>query len=73
MRDQKAALKEPAFPIELAAHHMVVALVGLIQWWLDNHLKLSVEEMARVYQRLIIRATWNALEHKDYPSPLERS
>jgi AcrR family transcriptional regulator len=68
MIDQMTTLKEPSFPIELAAHHMVIALVGLIEWWLDNDMKLTVEEMARVYQRLIIQATWYALENKNHAS-----
>jgi AcrR family transcriptional regulator len=50
-----------AFPIDLAANHMVVSLIGLIEWWLDQRLSLPVEEMARIYERLIVRATWYAL------------
>jgi AcrR family transcriptional regulator len=55
-------LKDPSFPIDLAAHHMVVALIGLIEWWLDHEMNLSIEEMARIYRRLIIQATWYALD-----------
>jgi AcrR family transcriptional regulator len=50
-----------AFPIEVSANHMVAALVGLIEWWLERAMSLSVEEMAQIYERLIIRATWYAL------------
>jgi AcrR family transcriptional regulator len=56
-------LKDPYFPIDLAAHHMVVALVGLIEWWLDHEMKLPIEEMARIYERLIIQSTWFALDN----------
>ena len=65
-----ADLEDPAFPIELAAHHMVVSLVGLIEWWLEEDLPLPVEEMARVYKRLIIQATWYALSARnELPMP----
>jgi AcrR family transcriptional regulator len=55
-------LGDPALPTEVAANHMVVSLVGLIEWWLDNHMSLPVEKMARIYDRLVIRATWYALQ-----------
>ncbi|MEJ2598859.1 MAG: TetR/AcrR family transcriptional regulator [Anaerolineales bacterium] len=50
-----------AFPIELAANHMVAGLMGLIEWWLEKDMPLTVAEMGRIYERLIIRATWYAL------------
>ena len=54
-------LGELAFPAELAANHMVAALIGLIEWWLEKDRSLPVEEMGRIYERLIIQATWYAL------------
>ncbi len=54
-------VEDPAFPIDLAANHMVAALIGLIEWWLDRGMPLPPEEMGRIYQRLIIQATWAAL------------
>lgn len=54
-----------AFPMEIAANHMVVSLVGLIEWWLDSHMAQPVEEMAYIYERLIIHATWYALHAKN--------
>lgn len=56
-----AGLDDPAFPIELAAHHMIASLLGLIEWWLEKDMPLPVEEMARIYERLVIQATWYAL------------
>jgi hypothetical protein len=50
-----------AFPVELAANHMVSGLIGMIEWWLEKQMSLPVEEMARIYERLIVRATWYAL------------
>jgi AcrR family transcriptional regulator len=59
--DLMLAVDDLAFPIELAANHMVAAIIGLIEWWLERELPLPVEEMARIYERLIIQATWIAL------------
>jgi AcrR family transcriptional regulator len=52
---------ELAFPPGVAANHMTAALIGLIEWWLEDEMRLPVEEMARIYERLIIQATWQAL------------
>jgi AcrR family transcriptional regulator len=54
-------LGDLAFPVEVAANHMVAALIGLIEWWLEKEMPLPVEEMARIYERLVIQATWYAL------------
>jgi AcrR family transcriptional regulator len=54
-------LDEVAFPVEVAANHMVAGLIGLIEWWLEEDMAPSVEEMARIYARLIVQATWYAL------------
>jgi AcrR family transcriptional regulator len=54
-------LDDLAFPIDLAAHHMVAGLIGLVEWWLEEDMALPVEEMARIYKRLIVQATWYAL------------
>ena len=50
-----------AFPVEVAANHMVAGLIGLIEWWLEEDMSLPVEEVARIYARLIVQATWYAL------------
>jgi AcrR family transcriptional regulator len=57
--------EQPAFPLELAANHIVTALIGMIEWWLDEGQPQPVEEMARIYERLIIQATWYALDNKN--------
>jgi AcrR family transcriptional regulator len=61
IQEHVQGLHNLAFPIDLAANHMVAGLIGLIEWWLEKDMSLSVEEMARVYERLIIQATWIAL------------
>jgi AcrR family transcriptional regulator len=52
-------------PLEAAAVHMVSSLVGLIEWWLEREMQPSVEKMASIYERLIIRATWQGLSRED--------
>ncbi len=71
--DHLPTLNDPNLPIELAAHHMVVSLIGLIEWWLDNKMKLPKEEMARIYKLLVIQATWYVLENKNPGDPFEHS
>lgn len=44
-----------------AVHHMVAALIGMIEWWLEGDRAVPLEHMAELYDRLIIRATWHAL------------
>jgi AcrR family transcriptional regulator len=60
---QQHALKseELAFPLDLAAHHIVASMIGLIEWWLEKNMLVPTEEMARVYERLVIQTTWYAL------------
>lgn len=48
-------------PPEVVAYHVAHSLLGLIEWWLENDQPYSLERMAQIYQRLIIRATLNAL------------
>ncbi len=54
---------------DIAVNHMVAALVGLIEWWLERNLEPPAEQMAGIYERLIIQATWQAL--LDGPPPTE--
>ncbi len=44
-------------PPEVAAHHLVVATLGLIQWWLERDQPYPAERMGAIYQELIIRPT----------------
>ncbi|HVO69601.1 MAG TPA: TetR/AcrR family transcriptional regulator [Aggregatilineaceae bacterium] len=57
---------------EIAANHMAVSLVGLIDWWLESRMRLPVAQMARLYDRLVVGATWHAiLENNPLPLPWE--
>ncbi len=65
LRDDTAAvvLESAQFPAnslvppEIAANHMVAAILALIRWWLDHDMPYSVERMGQIYSRLIIEAT----------------
>jgi AcrR family transcriptional regulator len=56
---------DSAIPLEVAANHMVASLLGLIDWWLFNDLPYPVEQMAMIYRRLIVEATWHALKDEN--------
>lgn len=60
----------PVIPLEVAAQHMVSSLLGLIDWWLSQDQPYSIDDMALIYERLIIQATWLAL---DEDSPMQLS
>lgn len=42
-------------PPEIAAHHFVVTILALIDWWLDHDMPYPVERMADIYSRLIVQ------------------
>jgi AcrR family transcriptional regulator len=44
-------------PPEVAAHHLVVASLGLVQWWLEHDMPYSPERMGTIYAELIVRPT----------------
>ncbi len=46
---------------DIAVHHMMTAVVGLIEWWLEHDLQPDAAEMGRIYERLVVEATWQAL------------
>ena len=57
----KAALPDPAIPLDVAAQHMVSSFLGLVDYWLEGQQRYTVDQMAAFYERLIVRATWYAL------------
>jgi hypothetical protein len=54
-------LESSEVPLEIAANHMVVSILGLVEWWLVNNLRYPVEQMGSIYRRLVIEATWHAI------------
>ncbi|MFN2159112.1 MAG: TetR/AcrR family transcriptional regulator [Anaerolineales bacterium] len=63
--DHRGQVSEKIVPFEIAANHMVSSLLGLVEWWISNEMPYSVERMAVVYERLIIGATWYAIESEN--------
>jgi hypothetical protein len=61
LKSRAASVQPTPIPLEVAALHMVSSLFGLIEWWLERKMDPPVERMAAIYERLIIRATWQAL------------
>jgi AcrR family transcriptional regulator len=74
LESHASLLRATAIPREMAALHMVSSLMGLIEWWLERKMDPPAEKMAAVYERLIIRATWQALTPGlKLPLPWERT
>ena len=61
LRHHQADLAAPTFSYEIAATHMASSLLGLIEWWLESGQPVGVGTMAEIYERLVVRATWQAL------------
>ena len=56
-----SSIPTPAVPLDIAVNHMATAFISLIEWWLDHAMHPPVEQMAQIYDRLIIQATMFAL------------
>jgi AcrR family transcriptional regulator len=48
-------------PPQVAANHIAASLLALIEWWLVHDKPYSIEQMAQIYDGLILRATLNSL------------
>ena len=46
-------------PPEIAANHLVASTINLIEWWLEDEMRLSTEQMGRIYYELIEKPTLN--------------
>ena len=44
-------------PPEIAAHHVAVAAMALIKWWLDHDMPYAPQQMGVIYSELIMRPT----------------
>ncbi len=51
----------PAVPLDIAVSHMASSFVGLIEWWLEHKLRMPIEQIAQIYNRLIIQGTMYAV------------
>lgn len=45
-----------AIPFEIAANHVAVAVLGLMEWWLDHQMPYTIEQMAQIYDHLLSSA-----------------
>jgi AcrR family transcriptional regulator len=51
-----ASFRPPAgIPPEVAAHHLAVASLALVGWWLEHDMPHDVATMGRVYAQLVVR------------------
>jgi AcrR family transcriptional regulator len=56
-------LNNPAgLPPEMVANHIAASELAMIEWWLDQDMPYSIDEMARCFDQLITRASMVALE-----------
>lgn len=53
---------ENQVPMEIAANHLITALVMLIRWWMDNQMPYSAEQMGVIATKLIICPVIDAFE-----------
>ena len=52
---------ELSIPFEVAVIHLMVSLVMLLRWWLDNNMPYPPERMGRIAAELIIRPVITAM------------
>lgn len=64
--EQYKAYTKPQIPFEILLNHMSAAALELVIWWLQNKMPHSVEEMAHLYERLVIQASWQAVSEVDF-------
>jgi AcrR family transcriptional regulator len=46
-------------PPEIAAHHMIVSILELLEWWLDHDMPYSPEHMGKIVNALIMQPARN--------------
>jgi hypothetical protein len=54
-------LPQPEIPLEVSLNHIAASALELVAWWLDSDMLLSPDQMAHIYARLVIEATWFAV------------
>jgi AcrR family transcriptional regulator len=55
--DKDEPLGSTLVPREIAAYHVVTASISLIQWWLEQDMPYTPEQMGSIYYELVIRPT----------------
>jgi len=51
---EKMATLEPQVPLEVFLNYLAGAWIGLITWWLENEMPYTQEQMALMFQKMII-------------------
>ena len=54
-------VEEPSIPIEVALNHIAAAAWELVAWWVANDMPHPPERMAKIYDELVVNATWVAV------------
>ncbi len=49
-------------PLEIVANHNAAALLTLIEWWLEHDMPYPPQRMGEIYDTLIIKGTWDAVQ-----------
>ena len=59
LREGELSFSGSDVPDALVAYHFASSLISLLQWWLENNMAYSVEEMTEYIDRLLIRPIKN--------------
>jgi AcrR family transcriptional regulator len=59
------AIDDPAVPFDIVLNHIAASALELIAWWLEHNMPYPPEEMALIYDRLIIQATWHIIPREN--------
>lgn len=51
-------LSDAVVPADVAANHLVSAILALIRWWLEMNMPYSPERMGMIYDELIVAPTY---------------
>ena len=54
-------VENPIIPIEVALNHAAAAVWELVAWWVTHDMPYLPERMAKIYDELVIEATWWAV------------
>jgi AcrR family transcriptional regulator len=60
-RCQSLDLPDGLIPLPVAANHIASSLLALIEWWLVHDMPYSIEQMAQIYDQLILAPTLSSL------------
>jgi AcrR family transcriptional regulator len=56
-----AEYQKPKIPPDVVVNHFLSSLFSIIKWWLDHDKPYAIDQMAYIYDRLIVRATFYAV------------